>query len=145
MKKWMLTAALTLLTMTAVMATAPEGWYTDYQDAKKVAAEKQLPMYLLFTGSDWCPWCIKLHNEVLTQQPFIDYTKGKVVLVYLDFPKKAKLDQAEIMQNRILSKSYDIDGFPTIVITDADGKELGRLGATSLDDHLRDLKKIIEK
>jgi len=144
MKKWMLTAALTLLTVTAVMATAPEGWYTDYQDAKKIAVEKHLPMYLLFTGSDWCPWCIKLHDEVLTQQAFIDYAKDKVVLVYLDFPKKAKLNQAEVMQNRILSKSYNIEGFPTIVITDADGKEQGRLGATSLEDHLRDLKAMIK-
>jgi len=145
MKKWMLTAALTLLTLTGVMATAPEGWYTDYQEAKKIATEKQLPLYLLFTGSDWCPWCIKLHNEVLTQPAFQDYAKDKVVLVYLDFPRKTQLDQASVMQNRILSQTYKIEGFPTIVITNANGDELGRLGGTSLNDHLRDLKKVVEK
>jgi len=145
MKKWMLTAALTLLTFTGIMAAAPEGWYTDYQEAKKVAAEKQLPMYLLFTGSDWCPWCVKLHDEVLTQPAFQDYTKDKLVLVYLDFPKKAQLDQAGVMQNRILSQVYKIEGFPTVVITNANGDVLGQLGASSLDDHLRDLKKVVEK
>ncbi len=31
-------------------------WTMDFEAAKKIAAEKNLPLLLNFTGSDWCGW-----------------------------------------------------------------------------------------
>ena len=41
---------------------ADVAWMTDFQAAKKMAAEKQLPILADFSGSDWCHWCIKLSS-----------------------------------------------------------------------------------
>ena len=36
------------------------GWMTDFAAAQKLAKETKKPMLVDFTGSDWCPWCIRL-------------------------------------------------------------------------------------
>lgn len=142
MKKWLLTAFLALIAATGLTA-ADKNWYTDYEEAQKVAAEKNLPMYLLFTGSDWCPWCMKLHDEVLNKKSFKDFTRDTFVLVYLDFPKKKKLSEAETAQNDSLSKKFGIKGFPTIIITDPKGEKIGQLSYSPLKEHLEALKKYV--
>ena len=48
---------------------AAEGWLTDFEEAKKQAAEKNLPILADFSGSDWCGWCIRLDQEVFSQEP----------------------------------------------------------------------------
>jgi preprotein translocase subunit SecA len=30
----------------------------------------QKDLLLLFTGSDWCPWCVKLDSQILSKEPF---------------------------------------------------------------------------
>jgi len=144
MKKWLLAVVFALFAVTGLTA-ADKAWYTDYDAAQKVAAEKNLPMYLLFTGSDWCPWCVKLHNEVLEKKEFKDYTKDKVVLVYLDFPRKKKLPAKEAKQNESLSQKFNIEGFPTVIVTNAKGEKIGQLSYSPLKEHLESLKKYVEK
>ena len=45
-------------------------WLTDYELAKKQATDENKTILVDFTGSDWCGWCIKLHNEVFSQSEF---------------------------------------------------------------------------
>jgi thioredoxin-related protein len=79
-----------------------------------------------FTGSDWCGWCIKFKKEVLDTQEFKDYAAKNVVLVEVDFPnKKAQSDDLK-KANAALGKQYKVDGYPTLVVLDKDGKEIGR-------------------
>ena len=59
-------------------------WLEDFTDAKSVAAEKQLPIMMYFTGSDWCGWCVKLHNEVFDQKAFQDYANKELVLMKIN-------------------------------------------------------------
>ncbi|HKL22686.1 MAG TPA: thioredoxin family protein, partial [Tichowtungia sp.] len=61
--------------LTAVSSFAAEGWLTDFEEAKKQAAEKNVPILVDFSGSDWCGWCIKLDNEVFSQDEFKDYAE----------------------------------------------------------------------
>jgi thioredoxin-related protein len=42
-------------------------WLTDFSAAKKKAKEENKPILMLFTGSDWCPWCIKWEKEAFSQ------------------------------------------------------------------------------
>ena len=79
-----------------------------------------------FTGSDWCSWCIKFKKEVLDTAEFQDYAAKNVVLVELDYPSK-KVQSAELKKaNAALKDQYNIHGYPTLVVLDKDGKEIGR-------------------
>jgi len=80
-----------------------------------------------FTGSDWCPWCIKLTKEVFSQPEFADYAKKNLVLVEVDFPRKKKLSAEQKKANDALQQKYRIDGYPTIIVLNGEGKKIGEL------------------
>lgn len=50
--RWLAAAAITL-TLAGSAAATSEGWLTDFEAAKKEAAEKKLDIFMNFTGSDW--------------------------------------------------------------------------------------------
>ena len=110
------------------IAFAGEGWLTDFEEAKKQAGEKNLPILADFSGSDWCGWCIKLDKEVFSKEEFKAYAKDNLVLFLADFPNRTKLPDDVKAQNEKLSKEYGIRGFPTVLLLDADGKVLERTG-----------------
>jgi thioredoxin-related protein len=56
---------------------------------------------------------------------FKDYAAKNVVLVELDYPHK-KQDADLKKANAQLKDQYKISGFPTLVVLDKDGKEIGR-------------------
>lgn len=109
-------------------ASAKPGWLTDYKQAQEQAKSGKRLMLLDFTGSDWCGWCIKLDREVFSKPEFKEYADKNLVLLELDFPRGKKLAETERAQNEQLAVKYEIQGFPTIIVLDADGKEVGTLG-----------------
>jgi protein disulfide-isomerase len=118
-----------LATWALAQASAAElPWMTDLPKAQaKAKAEKKLVM-IDFTGSDWCGWCIKLNKEVFSQQEFVDYAAKNIVPVEIDFPRR-KQQNAELKKaNQALQKKYGIEGYPTIIVLNGDGKKLGQLG-----------------
>jgi thioredoxin-related protein len=119
--------ALSLATLTCAFA-AGEGWVTDFEVAKKSAAEGKKDLLIDFTGSDWCGWCIKLNEEVFDHAPFKKGTQDKFVLVELDFPQKKELDAKLKEQNEALQQKYQVQGFPTILLCDATGKPYAKTG-----------------
>ena len=56
---------------------------------------------------------------------FSEYAAKKFVLVEVDFPMLKKLPEAQLKANEALEKRYEVEGYPTVVIADADGKKLG--------------------
>ena len=54
--------------------------------------------------------------------------RSDVVLFEADFPRKKQLSRSEQAQNENLREKYGVEGFPTLVLIDASGKELGRFG-----------------
>lgn len=82
-----------LIVCAAVMAligtsiAGGEGWTSDFEAAKKQAAESKKDLLIDFTGSDWCGWCIKLVDEVFKHDAFKTGVKDTFVLVEIDFPK----------------------------------------------------------
>ena len=101
-------------------------WLTDLPQAQKQAKTDNKIVLMDFTGSDWCGWCIKFRKEVLDSEEFKTYAAKNVVLVELDFPhKKTQADDLK-KANKALKAQYKINGFPSLVVLDADGKEIGR-------------------
>lgn len=121
-------------------------WLTDFEAAKKQAAEKNLPILADFAGSDWCGWCIKLDKEVFSKDEFKAYAKDNLVLLLVDFPSRKQLPADVKAQNDKLAKEYGIRGYPTVLLLDAKGKVLEqtgyqRGGAAAYVEHIKGLLK----
>ncbi|OGV86795.1 MAG: hypothetical protein A3K19_00630 [Lentisphaerae bacterium RIFOXYB12_FULL_65_16] len=103
----------------------------DLDAAQKLGAEEKLPMFLCFTGSDWCGWCKLMDKSVFSQPEWQEYTKENLVLVWIDFPKDASLvPEKYVARNQELQKKFGVEGYPTYVVLDDNGAtELGRLRA----------------
>ena len=142
----MKTIALGLLVgFLAAQAFAADGtWMTDLPKAQaKAKAEKKMVL-VDFTGSDWCPPCKALHKNVLSSPEFLSYAKDNLVLVEIDFPR-TKPQAAELKKaNKELKEKHNIEGYPTVIVFDSNGKELmkdvGYDGKTKAADFVAKLK-----
>ncbi len=119
---------MSLLVVSNIVAVASDGWLTNFEEAKKVAAEKNLPIIADFSGSDWCGWCIKLDNEVFSKEEFKKYAKDNLVLFMADFPRASKQSAEIKKQNETLAKQYGVRGFPTVLVLDSTGKQIAKTG-----------------
>jgi thioredoxin-related protein len=133
------TIAVFAIALTSANAAAPAGWTEDYAKAVEKAKTDKKLVLLDFTGSDWCGWCIKLDKEVFSKSDFKNYAKENLVLVELDFPNAKPQTKKVKDQNKELAKKFGVQGYPTIVVLDADGKEVARWGGYS-QTFLADLK-----
>ena len=105
-------------------------WLTNYAQAQAEAKTKQKLLLLDFTGSDWCTWCIKLKREVFETAEFKDYARKNLILLAVDFPRMVELSAEQKTQNEQLAQQFQIEGFPTIVVLNGEGRMLGALGYT---------------
>ena len=125
MKKIILALLFSLAAVSFSMAE--EGaWMDNFDAAKAKATKESKPILILFTGSDWCGWCIKLEKEVLSQKAFQDYAKENLVLMLVDFPQKKKQSDELKKQNEMLETDYKIEGYPTMYLLDAEGKKISK-------------------
>ncbi|HEY2103262.1 MAG TPA: thioredoxin family protein [Chthoniobacterales bacterium] len=114
--------------LSAAFAHADLDWLTNYDTAKTKAKSDNKLMLLDFTGSDWCGWCKRLNAEVFSKPQFQDYAAKNLVLVELDFPKAKPQSDDVKKQNMQLASRYQIEGFPTVIVLNPDGKKVGELG-----------------
>jgi protein disulfide-isomerase len=101
-------------------------WATDLPKALAQAGPANKIVLLDFTGSDWCAWCMKFEDDVLSKPEFAAYAKTNLELVLVDFPKTKVQSDALKKTNDELQTKFKVDGFPTYVALNADGKEIGR-------------------
>jgi thioredoxin-related protein len=98
-------------------------WETNVKKALEVSALTKKPLLMFFTGSDWCGWCIRLQKEVLKTPEFAVWAKENVVLVELDYPRRAPQTEEVKQQNNELQQIFGIQGFPTIILANGTTKE----------------------
>lgn len=132
-------------------AFAGEGWLVDFEKAKLTAKTESKDILMDFTGSDWCGWCIKLRDEVFTKTEFKSAAPQKFVLLELDFPQspevKGKMKPETIEQNARLNEKFEVQGYPTILLVDAEGRPYAKTGyqaggPAGYVKHLDDLRQI---
>jgi thioredoxin-related protein len=109
-------------------AAAELNWMTDLPKAQAKAKEEKKLVMLDFTGSDWCGWCMKLDKEVFSKPEFADYASKNLVLVEVDFPRSKPQSDAQKKANEALQNKYKVEGYPTIIVLNSDGKKIGELG-----------------
>jgi len=120
MKQKFLSLVLLTSALAAVSASALTGFDPDYDAARERAKANGRPMLVLFTGSDWCGWCIKLEKEVFSQPEFLSAATNEFELVVLDFPSdKTKQPDAQRKRCSELSDKFKVRGFPTVKVLKA--------------------------
>lgn len=119
---FVLTAALLAGSLQAAELT----WLTDLDQAKARAAAEKKYVLLNFTGSDWCPFCVKLQKEVFSKPEFAEYAQKHLVLVEIDFPRKKEQPPELKKANKKLQDQHKVTGFPTLVLLDSQGKQVGK-------------------
>jgi protein disulfide-isomerase len=129
----------------------PEGgskvvWLTSLETAKTEAATRKVPILVDFSGSDWCGWCIRLDKEVFSKAAFKDYARDNLVLLLIDFPRRTAQSAEVKNANRTLAEQFQVEGFPSVLLLDAEGKVLARTGyqpggAEAYVQHLKSLLK----
>jgi len=132
MKKIAITLFLVLgsLTIQAQELT----WQTDMNKALEISKKSKKPLFLFFTGSDWCGWCIRLQKEVFKTPEFAKWAKANVVLVELDFPRSTPQQPEIKKQNAELQQTFQVQGYPTVWFVSGSKKagkiNLEKIGST---------------
>jgi thioredoxin-related protein len=114
-------------------ARAPElEWLTDLPKAQAKAKAEDKAVLVDFTGSDWCAACFRFQQGVAQTPEFAAYAKTNLVLVEVDFPQGKpqsvelkKANAALIEEFKIADPNGNVS-FPTFVLLNSEGKELGR-------------------
>ena len=123
----LVTCSVAALVSTA-FAKAPEGWQTDVDAAIALAKKEGKSVMLEFTGSDWCPPCKRLEEEVFSKAEFGPEANKTFVLVRFDFPQTRELPPELAKQNEEWQTKYGVSGFPTVILVDKDQLPFGVLG-----------------
>ncbi|MFM7108597.1 MAG: thioredoxin family protein [Planctomycetaceae bacterium] len=138
-------ACIAATCLLAGSAFAGDGWLTSYDAAMEAAREQQKPVLTIFTGSDWCPHCQTLEDQVLHTETFRAWASGRLVLLMIDLPKQGISAEERATRSRVCIK-YGVRTFPSAVLIDPQGSPItsqsGYLGQSAdawvatLDGHL---------
>jgi thiol:disulfide interchange protein len=143
---WLASFTVGVASLTApAFANTLEGWSTDLDKAIADAKAGKKSVLVEFTGSDWCPPCIAMRKNVFSKKEFVQAASKNFILVELDFPKA---DKELADKNKPLAEKYKIEGFPTVILLNSEGKEFNRFFASEFpktEDFLKHLDETLEK
>ena len=107
--------ALTFLCLNVYSQQKDPVWHTDANKAINLSLQTGKPMFLFFTGSDWCIWCKRLVSEVFDKKEFKDWANKNIILLEVDFPKRSPQSEELKAQNSQLQRTFQglIRGYPT--------------------------------
>ncbi len=101
--------------------------FVNFEEALQAAKTNARPIVLYFTGSDWCPPCMRMQQEIFSTEAFALFSNQNLNFVYLEFPRRKKISPEQEQHNFSLAKKYNIEGYPTIILLSNQGAELARI------------------
>jgi thioredoxin-related protein len=130
-KNLLLAISLAVIMASPACARADSSWITDLKKAEEEAKANHRLVFVNFTGSDWCGYCILLERAIFSKPEFKDYANKNLVLLEIDYPRTGgpKWNAQSIdlkKQNALLAEQYDVNAFPTLVVLSPEGKMLWR-------------------
>lgn len=100
-------------------------WEKSYKRAQSAAKETGLPIAVLFTGTSWCGYCVKLENEVLSKPKFKEAMKGVAVGYKVIIPSPGQY--ADKKDAKLAAKLGMQGGVPCLLVISPDEKILGSI------------------
>jgi len=102
------------------LVAGPVRWESSLDAARlRAKVEHKLIFCDLWTG--WCGWCIKLQKDTFPS-PEGEEALAKVVAVSLQTQTRT----GEATPFKSLEARYQVEAFPTLLILDAEGREVAR-------------------
>jgi len=115
---------------------AEVAWVKDFDVALKQAAE-QRKFVVLDMSASWCGFCRRMAREVYPDPKVVEFSRSHVFIrLFVDTdPQGPELDAR-----------FQPPGFPTIVVLNSRGQEVGRLiGARDKDRLIREIQAITSR
>ncbi len=107
-------------------STTSSMWESSFERATKLAKKEHKPILIFFSGSDWCGPCKMLTADFFDSYAFKKRAK-EMVLYEADFPRdRTKLTKEQRKINAKLGTIYNVRSYPTIIMINSEGDELGR-------------------
>ncbi|HEV3122799.1 MAG TPA: thioredoxin family protein [Isosphaeraceae bacterium] len=109
--------SIVLLVCSLARADQPQtiAWRTDYAKARAESRERNLPLWVQFTGP-WCPHCQRMDREVLVSQRIVTLAREQFI------PLKLRSDY-----NEALTARFGVSGLPATCIVSPEGKIVGHI------------------
>lgn len=111
---------------------ALDGFDSDFSAASERSKKSGRPLFVLFDGSNQLGWFGKFQmtsfsGKVFSHPKFLNVATNAYELVFLDFPSDDSAREDEVsMRNAELKERFKVRRFPTVVLLDANGKEICR-------------------
>ena len=120
-------------------------WTEDIEAAFSAAAKSKKPVFVDFTGSDWCYWCILADKNIFSTKQWARFAP-KMVCLKVDFPKEGRPDAETMAKRWKLAKEFNVRGYPTFVLVSPERKEIARFsaGRKSADEFIDEMKKVLK-
>jgi thiol-disulfide isomerase/thioredoxin len=98
-------------------------WLRNYSDAVALSQSTSKPIAILFTGTGWCPACMKLERTVLNNPEFAQAVAQRFVFLKAEFPDYSESAVMASPYKPLLDR-YGVNAFPTIVVVNTNGQML---------------------
>jgi len=126
------------------LANRKAKWHDNYDEALAEAQELNFPLLMLFTGSDWCYYCIELEKNVFSKPDFKEFANQNLVLLKLDFPRAGV--KSSLKKHHLEHKEhFEVSGYPTTFYLNTKGKQIARWGGYGGDSVNTYLTKVQKK
>ena len=113
--------AAILTTSISLLAQSPLKWEYDLAAAQKRAKQEGKPVFVDI-WAEWCPPCQHLRNVVF---PSVEAQQGLAGYVPVSLMTETR-DRRTLPDNAKVAQRFKVDGYPTMLILDAQGREIKR-------------------
>jgi thioredoxin-related protein len=117
----------------SVVASAQESsislkWLTNLEKAQKLSKQKNKPILLYFTGSDWCAPCKMLKKDFFYTEAFKEKSDN-FILVMIDKPRRIDILSEKQMKynDQVISKYNKQKTFPKVLLLNANGRVIDEI------------------
>ncbi len=118
-------------------------WLTDLGAAKRQAAAEGKDLFIYFSGSDWCPWCLLLKRSVFDRPAFARYAARNFVLLLLDNPQRSA-PPANAAVRDALTRRWQVNAVPTVFLADARGRPYAHVANSASEEDRRNYTGILD-
>jgi thioredoxin-related protein len=91
-------------------------WFKGNLESAAAVARERDSLLMLKFYTDWCNWCRRLDKETFSDGDVRRQLRNVV-------PLRVNAEQ----EGRELARRYDVESYPTIIFTDAEGEEIDRI------------------
>ena len=114
---------------------APNDWFCDFDDAMEKAQQTGKAVAVFFHSSDNSN-SRKFKTERMENNKFKSKMRDRLIVVYMDYPDNADTSKdrryrEQVQHNTRIAEKFHVTNYPTVIILNSAGSEIGRLDTNS--------------